>query len=497
MNKIQLFRLLRKHKKLSDQRNVMFEANQYGKFFAYLGLGFFALYFVVIGTVLGWVAATEDEQQMIFIILHFLLILDFFGRFMAQQTPVMLVKPYLLMPISKYAAVDCFLVSQLLDSSNFIWMSLFLPYTFICVCGNMSLWAGLGMLLLLYLMILVNSQWYLLVRTLVNRSMFWWALPAAIYGSIVLPFFFLSDKNIDKVFDKVFDFIGEYAFTWATFLLFLALFLVLFIINRTLQMRYIYDEISKQEKTKLKHVSEFSALNRFGQIGEYLKLEIKSTMRNKAIRTRFIQGIVIITMLSLLIAYTDTYSSGFARNMWCLYCFVFFGAVNLIKVMGPEGNYIDLLMVHEENILTLLRAKYYFYCAIVLLPFLLLLPPIISGKFSLLMVLAYLFITTGPEYCLLFQLAIWNKQTLPLNDKITGKNQFENKLQLIIELIVFFVPIALVLILQALFSETVSFTVMIVVGLAFTLTEPYWMRNIYQRMMRRRYENLEGFHATR
>ncbi len=497
MNKIQLFRLLRKNKKLSDERNVMFEANQYGKFFAYLGLAFFVLYFVAIGTILGWVAATEDEHQIIFFIMFFLLVLDFFGRFMAQQTPVMMVKPYLLMPISKYTAVDCFLVSQLFDTGNLIWLSLFLPYTFVCVCGSMTIWTGLALLLLLHLIILVNSQWYLLVRTLINRSMLWWALPVACYGSIILPFFFLSDKKVDKLFDQVFDFIGEYGFSWYTFLLFLALLIVLFIINRTLQMRYIYDEISKQEKTKLKHVSEFSALNRFGQIGEYLKLEIKSTMRNKAIRTRFIQGIVIITILSLMIAYTDAYTSGFARNMWCLYCFVFFGAVNLIKVMGPEGNYIDLLMVHEENILTLLRAKYYFYCAIVLLPFLLLLPPIISGKFSLLMILAYLFITTGPEYCLLFQLAIWNKQTLPLNDKITGKNQFENKLQLIIELIVFFVPVTLVLILQALFSDTVAFSVMIVIGLAFTLAAPYWMRHIYQRMMARRYENLEGFHSTR
>ena len=497
MNKIQLFRLLRKNKKLSEKRNVMFEANQYGKFFAYLGLAFFFVYFLAIGTFLGWFAATEDEQQMIFFILPFLLIFDFGMRFMSQQTPVMMVKPYMLMPISKYAAVDCFLVSLLFDSGNFLWWSLFLPYTFICVCGSMTLIQGLGMLILLHLMILVNSQWYLLVRTLVNRSMLWWALPAVVYASMILPFFLLSSKAVDKLFDQVFDFIGEWAFTWPTFFIFLTLFIVLFIVNRRLQMHLIYDEISKHEKTNLKHVSEFSAVNRFGQICEYLKLEIKSTMRNKAIRTRFIQGVAIITMLSLMIAYTDTYTSNFARNIWCLYCFVFFGAVNLVKVMGPEGNYIDLLMVHEENILTLLRAKYYFYCAIVLLPFLLLLPLIISGKFSLLMVLAYLLITTGPEYCLLFQLAVYNKQTLPLNDKITGKNQFENKLQLIIELVVFFVPVTLVLILQALFSDTVAFLIMILIGLAFTIANPYWMRNIYKRMMTRRYENLEGFHSTR
>ena len=108
MNKIQLFRLLRQNKKLSEKRNVMFEANQYGKFFAYLGLAFFVVYFVAIGTFLGWLAATEDEHQIIFFILPFLLLLDFGMRFMAQQTPVMMVKPYMLMPISKYSAVDCF-----------------------------------------------------------------------------------------------------------------------------------------------------------------------------------------------------------------------------------------------------------------------------------------------------------------------------------------------------------------------------------------------------
>ena len=497
MNRLKLFFLLRKNTKLSEKRNPMFEANQYGKFFGYLTVGILSIEFIALGTFLGWIAAKEDEPQLLLYAMPLILILDFGMRFMTQQTPMMLVKPYLLTPISKYAAIDCFLVQQVLDLGNLVWMTFFLPYVFIVWCGGLTTWAALGMLVLLHLMVVVNSQWYLLVRTLVNKSLYWWALPVAFYGSVILPFFLLSDRSVEKYFDKIFDFIEEYAFSWYAFVLFIVLFIILFLINRKLQMHLVYDEISKHERTKMKHVSEFAALNRFGQIGEYLKLEIKSTMRNKAIRTRFLQGVVIITILSLMIAYTDAYTGGFARNMWCLYCFVFFGAVNLVKVMGPEGNYIDLLMVHEENILTLLRAKYYFYCAIVLLPFILLLPPIISGKFSLLMVLAYLLITTGPEYCLLFQLAIWNKTTLPLNDKITGKNQFENKLQLIIELIVFFVPVALVLILQAIFNDTVAYTVMIVIGLAFTLATPYWMRNIYQRMMRHRYENLEGFHSTR
>ena len=497
MNKIQLYFLLRKNNKLSEKRNPMFEANQYGKFFAYLGVSIFVLEFIALGTFLGWIGATEDVPEMILYVMPFMLILDFGMRFMTQQTPMMLVKPSLLTPISRYSAIDCFLVQQLLDLGHLVWMTLFLPYVFIIWCGGFTVWQALAMLLLLHLMILVNSQWYLLVRTLVNQNILWWALPIAFYASLILPFLVLPEELLDSLLDAIADVFTEYAFSWWTFLAFALLFVVLFAINRHLQMSLIYNEISKHEKTKLKHVSEFAALNRFGQIGEYLKLEIKSTMRNKAIRTRFIQGVVIITLFSLMISFTSAYSSSFERNFWCLYAFIFFGSVNLTKVMCPEGNYIDLLMVHEENILTLLRAKYYYYSAMLLLPLLITLIPVIMGKFSILMVLAYLFTATGPVYLMLFQMAIYNKTTLPLNEKITGKNQMENKWQSIVSLVSMFLPIIIIFLLQTLISEDAAYWVLLVTGVAITLTEPYWMRNIYRRMMLRRYDNLDGFHATR
>lgn len=497
MNKLQLFFLLRKNTKLSEKRHPMFEANQYGKLFGYIGIAIIAIEFIALGTFLGWIAAKEDVPEVLFYALPFLLIVDFGMRFMTQQTPLMLVKPYLLTPISKYTAIECFLTSQILDFGNLFWMTFFLPYVFIVWCGGATTWVALGMLFLLHLTVVVNSQWYLLVRTLINQSMWWWALPAAFYGTLLLPLFLLPDHILDKVTDFLDDILEGYAFSWWSFMLFAALFIVLFLINRTLQMRLVYNEISKNEKTKLKHVSEFKALNRFGQIGEYLKLEIKSTMRNKAIRSRFIQGVCIIMFFSLMIAFGSVYNSSFERNFWCLYAFIFFGTVNLIKVMCPEGNFIDMLMVHEENILTLLRAKYYFYCAILILPFLFCLIPVFAGKYPILMVLAYLFTATGPVYCMLFQMAVYNKTTLPLNDKITGKNQMENKWQAIVSMIGFFVPVAIVMLLQAIFSDEIAYLVLIVIGLAFTLAEPYWMRNIYRRMMLRRYDNLEGFHATR
>ena len=497
MNKIKLFFLLRKNTKLSEKRNPMFEANQYSKLFGYIMASILAIEFIALGTFLGWLAAKEDIPEMLFYIMPFLLILDFGMRFMTQQTPLMLVKPYLLTPISKFSAIECFLINQVLDLGNLFWMVIFLPYIFIVWCGGVTFWTAMGMLFLLHLMVIVNSQWYLLVRTLINQSMFWWALPAAFYGLLIGPFFLLPDHILDKYTDFIEDTFERMNSLWWIFLLFAILFIVLFTINRYLQMHLVYDEISSKEKAKLKHVSQFTALDRFGQIGEYLKLELKSVMRNKAIRTRFLQAVILPTIFSLCIAFLDIYKTSFERNFFCLYAFIFFGAANLVKIMCPEGNYIDLLMVHKENILTLLRAKYYFYCAVLLLPMLITLIPVFTGKFTILMILAYLLTATGPVYFMLFQLAVWNKQTLPLNDKITGKNQMENKWQGIASMVAMFVPVILVLMLQAIFDETVAYITLIIIGAAFTLTESWWLRNIYRRMMKRRYVNLEGFHATR
>ena len=76
-------------------------------------------------------------------------------------------------------------------------------------------------------------------------------------------------------------------------------------------------------------------------------------------------------------------------------------------------------------------------------------------------------------------------------------NQLGNKWQSILSLVSMFVPIIFVFLFEAIFDTTIAYTLLIVIGLAFTLTEPYWMRNIYVRMMRRKYSNLEGFHASR
>ncbi|GAE82432.1 hypothetical protein JCM10512_634 [Bacteroides reticulotermitis JCM 10512] len=57
----------------------------------------------------------------------------------------------------------------------------------------------------------------------------------------------------------------------------------------------------------------------------------------------------------------------------------------------------------------------------------------------------------------------------------------------------FGIPLILFSTLNALLGETITYIILLSVGLGFTLTSPLWIQNVYRRFMSRRYANMEGF----
>ena len=98
----------------------------------------------------------------------------------------------------------------------------------------------------------------------------------------------------------------------------------------------------------------------------------------------------------------------------------------------------------------------------------------------------------------MFQLAVYNKSTLNLNQKVMGKNSTSNWFQTTLIMAGFFLPVVLIMILNAIFPDgRTSVWVTLGIGLAFTLTNPLWLRNVYNRFMKRRYVNMDGFRQSR
>ena len=492
MNKLQLFRLLRKNINLSYKRSPAFEQNRWAKVLMGFGGVMFVLYLILYGILIGMSA--DGEAGTLITAMIIILPIDFLMRFIFQTTPAMMVKPYILLPISRYSAIECFLISSHMSTFNFLWLGLFIPFAIIVLFAGATFLEVFYVVLLAQLLIILNSQVYLFFRTLINRNVLWIIPALLLYAIPFIPSLLTWNR---KTFEHTLDFIHSINTAWWLLPLVLLVLCGLFMVNRHFQFRYVYEEISKQKEKQLKKVSQFAFFNRFGIIGEYLKIELKSNLRNKTMKQRCIMSLALVVTFSSIVAYSNIYDNPMMTNFWCLYCFSIYGMTALIKIMGQEGNYISLLMTQRENILSLLKAKYWFYCVVLIIPFIIMLPAVFTGKFTLLMLFGYMLLVAGLIHFIIFQLAVYNKQTIPLQLKMTGKGNFENGMQIVIELGALIVPGMIVGLGYLTVGLTATYIFMCVVGLAFIVTYPLWLRNIYNRMMKRRYENIEGFLASK
>lgn len=477
----------------------MYDQSKFAKFF----LGFMALYFIAIMVLFGFlfepmfkdIAPGMEPYHILNKGMWFFLIVDFGVRFMAQKLPATEVKPYVLLPVGKKRVLSCYLLANGFSLYNFIWWFMLLPFACMSVWKYYHLLGVLGFLIGYWLLMVMNGYFQSLCRALINEHILWTLLPIGIYALIVVGMFVPEGFSLMTVGMEL----GEGFILWEAwaFLAVIACVALFFWLNLVFQSRIVDKEMSRNKVTKLKKVREYKFLDRFGEMGEYMRLEIKLLTRNKVPRTQLRTGLILMIMFSVLLSFSDVYDGQFMRYFIAIYNVSVLGVMVLSQTMMFEGNYLDGLMSRRESILSLLRAKYYLHCVICIVPVLIMIAPVTQGKLTVLDILAALFITTGLVFFIMFQLAVYNKSTMNLNQKVMGRNSTGNWFQSLLIMAGFFLPIVAIMGLQALFGETTGILVMLGIGIVFTLLHPLWLRNVYHRFMSRRYENMEGFRASR
>lgn len=483
---------------MANKRHPMFERNMAMKVFGYVFMAFWAIYLMFFGVAFYFMFSESsiEAYDMINGGCIFFLAIDFCVRFGVQETPAQEIKPYKLLPIPVKFLLNVFMLRIGLGAYNLFWFFFFVPYGMLSVPFYHGVGGLLGFWLGWWLLFVLNAYWYLIWRSLINKHILNILFPLLAYAALIYFGYFHNEQH-----QWLFDFsmhLGQdfIAFNPVSVLLVLLAIAALFVINNKIQASMVYAEIAKvADNIKVKS-SEMEFLNKFGIIGQYVKLEIKSTMRNLVVRKQFIIGVSYMILLSALFAFTDVYDGmPFMKAFICVYCFACLGVMTLTSIMCAEGNYMDGLMSRKESVLSLLKAKYYFNCIVTLFPLLVILMPIVEGKITVLESIACLFFTTGVIFPFLFQLAVYNNTTLHLNEKLT-KSGRSTKTQTIVSLLAMFVPMFLMYILINLFSTNIASAIMLAIGLVGTLLHPLWLGNIYARFMKRRYINMAGFRDT-
>ena len=494
-----LYKIIKRNQKLAAKRNPAFDTNRFAKFLMYFMAVYWAAILLFLGVMLplmfeGIVPNMEPYHIMNQGFLY-VMFADFLIRFMGQPAVAQELKPYLLMPVKKNRLIDTFLIQSGLSGFNFIWYFTYVPFAFLTIIRFYGFGGMFLYLIGIWMLFVLNNYWYLLCKMLMSEKTIWYLLPVVVYGALGCAEFLLDGLPISRFTMNLGE--GFIEGNPLSFLFVLAIIVALFVLNREIQKKLLYDEISKVKDTKMKHVSEYKFLDRYGEVGEYIRLELKLIARNKTVKAQFRMAFIIMIGFSMVVAFTDVYDGTGMITFICAYNYLLLPIMTLGQVMTFEGNYIDGLMSRKESIYNLLRAKYYLTTLIIVVPLLFMLFPVYKGKITLLMAFAYLVFTVGVVFFLLLQLAVYNTRTLPLNSTIMKSNKSSTTAQMIIMGLAMGIPLILDSLLTALFSETIAYTLLMVIGLAFITTHNLWIKNIYNRFMKRRYENMEAFRSSR
>lgn len=494
-----LYKIIKQNQKLAEKRNPAFDTNRFAKFLMYFMIVYWAALFLFFGVMLPVMFEELVPNMEPYHIMNqgfiYVMLADFLMRFMAQPSVSQEIKPYLLMPIKRKKLISMLLLKSGLDSYNFMWFFVYVPFAFLTVIRFYGFGGMFLYLLGIWLIFVFNNYWYLLCKLLLGEKTLWLLLPILVFGALGAAEFLLDGLPISRFTMDLGE--GFIEGNPLSFLFILACIGILFFINLKLQQRMIYNEISKKEDTKIKHVSEYKFLDKYGEVGEYLRLEIKLITRNKTVKTQFRMGLIVMLGFSFALAFTDVYDGSYMTSFICLYNYAVLPIMTLGQVMSFEGNYIDGLMSRKESIFNLLRAKYYLTTLIILVPFLIMFFPIAKEKITLLTAIAYLIFVAGFVFFMLLQLAVYNTRTLPLNANLMKSNKSSNWIQGLITGCAFMLPLLIDKLLSALLPEDVAHIILIVIGLGFIATHNLWIKNIYKRFMKRRYKNMEEFRASR
>jgi len=492
---------LRQHQWKAFRRNPMFERNLAVRIFMYFMFGLLALEFLGFGFALNSlllkVGSYDRAIDTFNSILPFIFVFDFVIKFFFKTNESMQIAPYLSLPIKRNKLFDFLLRKEFTSLWNFYLLFLVIPFSFMAVTPYYGFFAAVLYILLFFLLCVVNSLVVSIINNFISKSAWFYILPAV---RVAMPFFliFICKIDLSNFIAQLGDrFLSYNLWIYAAFIL---IFAALWIINRMQMRERLYFELQGDKVDKISSFSSLSFLDRFGVIGDFINLELRMIIRSPRLKQQVVVAGCLIIGLFFYMLYAP--NNTFTRSgpfVFFLYGIMAIGLMGIIMgqfLFTSESSFFDGLAARKLSLFDLLKSKYILYCSYSLLVTLLLLIPAFQGKISGFLLVSLFFYVTGPIYFIIFQNAVYNKTYFDLFDKGMWNWKGQSGNMLVLTMISMFVPVILMLIINAIFGATITYSFMLITGLAFTLSSKWWLAWIYNRFLKRRYSNMEGFRSN-
>jgi hypothetical protein len=299
-----------------------------------------------------------------YIIYYFLIGLLF--RFQLQELPSMSIQPYLTQNISRKKMLRFLNVRSLIHVINFLPLFVFIPFTVVEIIPAYGSLAGICFLIAMFALVINNHFLNMYIkRKTVNNS--WFFFGVLIFMAALKGLDYLKILSFEKASSHLFiALLHNPVFC----LIPVAMAIYIFILNNNYLRSHLYIEELVSEK-KLKLSKNYSFLDKYGEIGDMIALELKLIFRNKRPRSLIILSGVIL--LYGFIFYPQYIKS---ENYFALFFFALLITGIFINNYGQflfawQSSHFDGMMSYNINMKQYIKGKFTLFVVVCSLQFLL------------------------------------------------------------------------------------------------------------------------------
>ena len=298
-----------------------------------------------------------------YIIYYFLVGLLF--RFQLQELPSLSIQPYLIQNIKRSSMLRFLNVRSLVHVINILPLFVFIPFTIMVLRPAYGTVAGIAFLVAMFSLV-INNHFFNMYIKRKSISSAWWLLGIVLIIATLKGLDYLHLLSFEKTSATLF--IGLLHHPWLCSIP-LALATVTFFINNKYLRSHLYLEELVSER-KLTISKNYSFLDKYGDIGEMIALDLKLIFRNKRPKSLIILSGVIL--LYGFIFYPKYLQTG---NYTMLFLFALFITGLFISNYGQflfawQSSHFDGMMSYNINMKQYIKAKFSLFVTVCSLQFL-------------------------------------------------------------------------------------------------------------------------------
>ncbi len=298
-----------------------------------------------------------------YIIYYFLV--GLLARFQLQELPSMSIQPYLTQNVRRRDMLRFLNTRSLIHVINFLPLFVFIPFTIVEIIPAYGGIAGTALLIAMFSLVLNNHFLNMYIkRKTVNNS--WFFFGVLVFMTALKGLDYLKIWSFEKASSHVFIALLHNPIFCLTAV---ALAVYTFILNNNYLRSHLYIEELVSEK-KLKLSKNYSFLDKYGDIGEIIALELKLIFRNKRPKS-----LVILSGALLLygfLFYPRYIESG---NDAALFLFALLITGVFISNYGQflfawQSSHFDGMMSYNINMKQYIKAKFILFVVVCTFQFL-------------------------------------------------------------------------------------------------------------------------------